>query len=75
MLTGCESGAGSIFGGKANAQPELEVSAAPDSSEYMRYTVYRKMPMLLGRHERVIATDGAYIHVRPTPLLLPILLC
>ena len=56
--------AASIFGGKASAQAEPEVAPAPDLSDYKRYTVYRKMPMLVGRHERILAIDGAYIHVR-----------
>lgn len=29
-----------------------------------KYTVYRKMPMLVVRHERILAMDGDYIHVR-----------
>lgn len=34
------------------------------TSLYQKYVVFRKMPMLVGRHERVLAIDGAYIHVR-----------
>jgi hypothetical protein len=29
-----------------------------------KYTVYRKMPMIVGKHERTLAIDGPYIHVR-----------
>jgi hypothetical protein len=36
---------------------------------YQKYTVYRKMPMMVNRHERTLAIDGVYIHVR-FPLLL-----
>ncbi|KAI0030353.1 stress-activated map kinase interacting protein 1-domain-containing protein [Vararia minispora EC-137] len=56
----------SIFGGKAGA-PEPAVSEAPDfTAAYKRFTVYRKMPMLVGRHERILAIDGAYIHFMPS---------
>ncbi|VDC07496.1 unnamed protein product [Peniophora sp. CBMAI 1063] len=57
----------SIFGGKANAQPEPEVTSVPDfAADYKRYTVYRKMPMLVGRHERILAIDGLYVHFMPS---------
>jgi SAPK-interacting protein 1 (Sin1), Pleckstrin-homology len=29
-----------------------------------KYTIYRKMPMLVARQERTLAIDGVYIHVR-----------
>jgi len=29
-----------------------------------KYTIYRKVPMLVTRQERTLAIDGAYIHVR-----------
>ena len=37
------------------------------SSTYQRFTVWRRYQMtLLGRHERVLAIDGDYIHIMPT---------
>lgn len=37
-----------------------------------RFTVYRKLPMMVGRHERTLAIDGDYIHVCDTnPSFLP----
>ncbi|KZV72977.1 hypothetical protein PENSPDRAFT_603472 [Peniophora sp. CONT] len=59
----------SIFVSKSNSnhQPEPTVSSMPDfTADYKRYTVYRKMPMLVGRHERILAIDGAYIHFMPS---------
>ncbi|KAI9591110.1 stress-activated map kinase interacting protein 1-domain-containing protein [Syncephalis fuscata] len=32
---------------------------------YQRFTVTRRMPMLVGRHERILAIDGEYIHIMP----------
>ena len=29
-----------------------------------KYTIFRKMPMLVTRQERNLAIDGVYIHVR-----------
>ncbi|ETW75996.1 hypothetical protein HETIRDRAFT_461100 [Heterobasidion irregulare TC 32-1] len=47
--------------------PEAQYSLAGDyTSAYKKYTVYRKMPMLVGRHERTLAIDGAYIHIMPS---------
>ncbi|KAH8914911.1 SIN1-domain-containing protein [Atractiella rhizophila] len=46
-------------------QPKY-VSAADLTSTYKKYTVYRKMPMPLGRHERVLSIDGDYIHIMPS---------
>ncbi|KAI0065310.1 SIN1-domain-containing protein [Artomyces pyxidatus] len=47
--------------------PEAQFSAARDyTAAYKKYTVYRKMPMLVGRHERVLAIDGPYVHIMPS---------
>ncbi|TFY77859.1 hypothetical protein EWM64_g6153 [Hericium alpestre] len=47
--------------------PETQYNAAGDyTAAYKKYTVFRKLPMLVGRHERVLAIDGAYIHVMPS---------
>ena len=32
---------------------------------YRKYTVYRKMPMMVTRSARMLTIDGGYIHVRP----------
>ena len=37
-------------------------------STYRKYKVQRKMP--IGKHERILAIDGDYIHVRATDLCL-----
>lgn len=34
-----------------------------DFNIYRRYTVYRKVPMLVARMERTLAIDGDYVHV------------
>ena len=34
-----------------------------DFNVYRRYTVYRKVPMLVARMERTLAIDGDYVHV------------
>ncbi|KAF7972458.1 hypothetical protein HWV62_17944 [Athelia sp. TMB] len=47
--------------------PEVQISAAMDfTAAYKKYTVYRKMPMLVARQERGLAIDGAYIHIMPS---------
>ncbi|KAI0634986.1 stress-activated map kinase interacting protein 1-domain-containing protein [Trametes polyzona] len=33
---------------------------------YRKYTVYRKVPMLVARNARILAIDGGYIHIIPT---------
>ncbi|GJJ10541.1 hypothetical protein Clacol_004768 [Clathrus columnatus] len=55
----------SIFSGAPDA-PERENNGALDFTKaYKKYTVYRKMPMLVVRHERTLAIDGDYIHIMP----------
>ncbi|EPQ53477.1 SIN1-domain-containing protein [Gloeophyllum trabeum ATCC 11539] len=47
--------------------PEVGFSAALDyMAAYKKYTVHRKIPMLVGRLERVLAFDGGYIHIMPS---------
>ncbi|EMD31951.1 hypothetical protein CERSUDRAFT_119281 [Gelatoporia subvermispora B] len=36
------------------------------ANSYRKYTVYRKMPMLVTRSARTLAIDGGYIHIIPT---------
>ncbi|KAF8882155.1 stress-activated map kinase interacting protein 1-domain-containing protein [Gymnopilus junonius] len=56
----------SIF--KPNAEtPEQQYSSALDyTAAYKKYTIYRKMPMLVTRQERTLAIDGVYIHIMPS---------
>jgi hypothetical protein len=46
-------------------QPKY-VSTADLTTTYKKFTVHRKMPMPLGRHERVLSIDGDYIHIMPS---------
>ncbi|KAF8880010.1 stress-activated map kinase interacting protein 1-domain-containing protein [Infundibulicybe gibba] len=46
--------------------PEVQLSSALDyTAAYKKYTIYRKMPMLVARQERTLAIDGDYIHIMP----------
>ncbi|KAH9477743.1 Target of rapamycin complex 2 subunit sin1 [Psilocybe cubensis] len=55
----------SIF--KPNETTEQQVSAALDfTTSYKKYTIYRKVPMLVTRQERTLAIDGVYIHIMPS---------
>lgn len=61
-----ERGVASIF--KRNSEPlatQKFGGLADFSQTYKKYTVQRKIA--IGRHERVLAIDGDYIHVRPPP--------
>ncbi|TCD68157.1 hypothetical protein EIP91_011435 [Steccherinum ochraceum] len=57
----------SIF--KRNSElpgPEQIYSSVFDyTSAYKRYTIYRKVPMLVTRSARLLAIDGGYIHIMP----------
>ena len=54
--------------------PEMQLSSALDyTAAYKKYIIYRKMPMLVTRQERVLAIDGGYIHVRIDNLLVYVL--
>lgn len=53
----------------------LRTSLTPDFDLTKRFVVYRKLPMLVGRHERALAIDGDYIHVRCQDVLLDIQTC
>ena len=48
---------------------DICISLPPFDQEFIdlpiqKYTIYRKVPMVFGSHERVLAIDGDYIHVR-----------
>lgn len=47
------------------AQPKY-VSSNDFISSYRKYTVNRKMPISVGKHERVLAIDGDYIQILPS---------
>ncbi|KAH8998175.1 stress-activated map kinase interacting protein 1-domain-containing protein [Lactarius akahatsu] len=56
----------SIFKRMSDA-PDLDFNASQDfTAAYKKYTVYRKMPMIIGKQERTLAIDGPYIHIMPT---------
>jgi len=47
--------------------PEVKFSSALDyTAAYKKYTVTRKMSMLVARQERILAIDGVYIHIMPS---------
>lgn len=57
----------SIFELLQDANPGRGFSSSMDYREaYKKYTVHRKIPMLVGRHERIIAIDGDYVHIMPS---------
>jgi hypothetical protein len=49
----------------SKAQPKFNITNGLPHA-YQRFTVTRRMPMLVGRHERILAIDGEYIHVMPS---------
>ncbi|QRV76161.1 stress-activated map kinase-interacting protein [Ceratobasidium sp. AG-Ba] len=57
----------SIFELLEDANPGRGFNSSRKYEEvYKKYTVHRKIPMLVGRHERIIAIDGDYIHIMPS---------
>ncbi|GBE87664.1 stress-activated map kinase interacting protein 1-domain-containing protein [Sparassis latifolia] len=52
---------------KRNSEvPEQPFSSLFDyTNAYRKYTVYRKVPMLVTRSARLLAIDGGYIHIMP----------
>jgi len=54
----------SILQTSSDTPPEVKLSAALDyTSAYKKFTIYRKLPMLVARQERTLAIDGVHIHV------------
>ncbi|KAK2459608.1 hypothetical protein APHAL10511_008363 [Amanita phalloides] len=44
-----------------------EVQFTPDyASAYKKYTIYRRMPMLVAKQERTLAIDGPYVNIMPS---------
>ncbi|CAE7179512.1 unnamed protein product [Rhizoctonia solani] len=57
----------SIFDMLHDTNPGRGFSSSMDYREaYKKFTVHRKIPMLVGRHERIIAIDGDYVHIMPS---------
>ncbi|TBU24321.1 stress-activated map kinase interacting protein 1-domain-containing protein [Dichomitus squalens] len=61
----------SIFTTDTAAQEQHMSQVLDYMNAYRKYTVYRKMPMLVTRSARMLAIDGGYIHARiPSSLSL-----
>ncbi|KAK1218325.1 Component of a membrane-bound complex containing the Tor2p kinase [Marasmius sp. AFHP31] len=46
--------------------PEAKLAVPLDyRTAYKKYTVYRKLPMLVTRQEKTLAIDGGYLHIMP----------
>ncbi|KAI0674134.1 SIN1-domain-containing protein [Trametes maxima] len=56
----------SIFSQDVAAQEQSLSQMFEFMNAYRKYTVYRKVPMLVARSARVLAIDGGYIHIIPT---------
>ncbi|KAJ4468737.1 stress-activated map kinase interacting protein 1-domain-containing protein [Lentinula aciculospora] len=47
--------------------PEVKLSSTLDfTAAYKKYTIYRKLPMLVARQEKTLAIDGQYVHIMPS---------
>ncbi|KAE9398063.1 hypothetical protein BT96DRAFT_44977 [Gymnopus androsaceus JB14] len=47
--------------------PEVKLSSTLDyTASYKKYTIYRKLPMLVARQEKTLAIDGQYVHIMPS---------
>ncbi|GAA94544.1 uncharacterized protein L969DRAFT_91500 [Mixia osmundae IAM 14324] len=56
----------SIFKRLSESTQPRYVSATELTSTYKRYVLQRKLPMPLGRNERILSIDGDYIHILPS---------
>jgi len=45
--------------------PEVQSSPLDYTTAYKKFTIYRKLPMMVTRQERTLAIDGVYIHIMP----------
>ncbi|KAF5351261.1 hypothetical protein D9756_008465 [Leucocoprinus leucothites] len=55
----------SIF--KHSDTPEIQYTTPLDyTAAYKKYTIYRKMPMLVARQPRTLAVDGEWVHIMPS---------
>ncbi|KAH9899127.1 uncharacterized protein BXZ73DRAFT_95139 [Epithele typhae] len=57
----------SIFTTDVSIQEQTLSSMLDLMQAYRKYTVYRKLPMMVTRSARVLTIDGGYIHVRIIP--------
>jgi len=58
---------GAMMGGMHPLAQEAGKQDVLSSTNYRRYTVWRKQPMrFVGMNERVIAIDGEYLHIMPS---------
>ncbi|CAL1709275.1 unnamed protein product [Somion occarium] len=55
----------SIFKRTSEVPEQVYSSVFDYTTAYKRYTVYRKVPMLVTRSARALAIDGGYIHIMP----------
>ncbi|KAF5364725.1 hypothetical protein D9757_012495 [Collybiopsis confluens] len=56
----------SIFKRMSDA-PEVKLSSTLDyTTAYKKYTIYRKLPMLVARQAKTLAIDGQYVHIMPS---------
>lgn len=59
---------GQMLGVHPLAQEAIKQDELGGASNYRKYIVYRKQPMRLGSlNERIIAIDGEYLHISPSP--------
>jgi hypothetical protein len=65
LATAPNSRRGSTISVRNQRSAGATVLANEFSSVYQRWTVSRRIPMLVGKHERVLAIDGDYIHIMP----------
>ncbi|KAF9003415.1 stress-activated map kinase interacting protein 1-domain-containing protein [Cyathus striatus] len=56
----------SIFKRMSDTPQEQYSSPLDFTTAYKKYTIYRKMPMLVARQERTLAVDGVYVHIMPS---------
>ncbi|KAF8952956.1 stress-activated map kinase interacting protein 1-domain-containing protein [Flammula alnicola] len=56
----------SIFKRMSETPEQQSPSALDFTAAYKKYTIYRKIPMLVARQERTLAIDGDYIHIMPS---------
>ncbi|PIL27348.1 hypothetical protein GSI_10495 [Ganoderma sinense ZZ0214-1] len=56
----------SIFTADAATQEQTMSQMLDYNNAYRKYTVYRKMPMMVTRSARMLTIDGGYIHIIPT---------
>lgn len=56
----------SIFKRISQPEPRYQAAAKEIASVYKSYTVNRRMPTFLGRHERILTIDGDWLHIIPT---------